>query len=334
MFHEGRMNPLTAPLCAISRDTNVIENQNFTLKKGDKVTMAILGLVGLTIFSVVGVYALPYIILALENTLYTVFLAIALLVVTMPIWDTGTRTAFLYGWKNFSRNLCRFITRQNPIGVLTTAISRFEARLADITEKMNQAAGAMKRHKQKMDDAKKRAEEAEALYHTAVSSGRAQAIQNSQLTAAGRWNKAYETMQPMYDLLKEMHEAFIKAREVCQYRLEDLKNQKEVLSVQYETMMASQKAAKSFKSFFGANPDLAMLQMSVDEAERQIADAEAEIEQVLRDATPMIDAANLQKEADAQAALARIKGSKLLAEPSPSTALPSTIKQAQLVGRQ
>lgn len=311
----------------------MLENQSINLKKGDKVAMAVIGLIGLGLFTLIGYVALPYIITALENTIHTFVLLVVLAVITMPIWDTGTRTAFIYGWKNFSRNIARAITRSNPIGVLTTAISRFEARLDDITDKLNQANAARKRHKQKMDETLTKATNEENLATVAMREGKSEAVINARAVAAGRWRKAHETMMPMYEMLTEMHEAFIKAREVCQYKLEDLQNQKEVLSIQYETMMASQKAAKSFKAFFGANPDMAMLEMSVDEAERQIAEADAEIEQVLRDATPMIEAANLQKSADAQAALARIKGSKLLNHDGQPAALLTgqTIKEGILV---
>jgi hypothetical protein len=305
-------------------------NTNITLKKGDKITMAIIGLLGLALFTVIGVVALPYVILALENTIYFMVLAGGTLLTLLSIWEN--RTAILYKWKNMARNIRRTIARENPIGVMDTAIERFGTKLTSIAENIQQADAARKQQLDAIKTMRAKAQKEQDLADSAVRLGKGDAEVSRYAVAADRWNASADKLEPMAQMLADVHAKMLAARDVCVNRLEDMKNQREVFKLEYDTMMSGQKAIKSFKSFFGSNPDLEMLQLSIEQIDEQTALAEAEIDQFMHDIKPSLDTAALEKESANQKALDRMKGTKqLTASPIGSTLGLSNIKEAELV---
>lgn len=295
-----------------------------TLKRPDKIVAGIIaalviGLLGYGLFVV-----LPYLITLAENTITFVLELAALAVIVMVLADRDTWTMILYQWKNISRNLRRGIARQNPIGVMDTVIERFARKLEEIDDHMTKAAAACKRHEANIKTMRKKAADEDAIARTAISLQKSELEIKRHATAALRWEKAAEDMVPMGVMLSEMQEKMEQARDLCANTLEDTKNQREVFAMTYETMTTSQKTVKSFKRFFGTNPDLAMLEMSIDEIERQTSEAEAEIDQFMRVMTPAMEAADLKKQAEAQEAMSRF-GKFLQASPTP-TALPQASK--------
>lgn len=303
---------------------------SISLKKGDKITMALIGVIGLCAFTAIGYIVLPYILIAMVNTLYLLGMAGTAVFIGASLWEN--RTNILYSWKNMSRNIARGITRENPLGVMDTAISRFEKKLESIGENLSKAKAALNQQK----DAIQKATAEQEAFERQVMQAQRQGMEQTSIDAialkAERRRKSAENMLPLATLMDQVYTKLTEARQVCMLKLEDMKDQREVFGREYATMMAGKKAVGSFKSFFASNPDLERLQMSIEEIDTQTAQAEAEIDQFLMDIKPAVDSAQLQKSADAAAAIDRVNKSKLLSGASTEGRL-LEVKQAELVGK-
>lgn len=315
--------------------------QSLVLKKQDKVVAWTLAILGLVVLSGVG-YGLfllmPFLVALAENTI--IFFVELLVLVGMGIgvlslWSE--RESFIYAWKNFARKVRRAIVREDPIGVLDTAIRRFSNRLSDIEEKIAEAVGARKTQITKQKEAVRKAEDAQGLFLAAKNKGESESVQARHAVASQRYTEAAKKMQPMVDLLTNMQTSFEAARDLAANTMKDLENQRDVLKIELEASKAGQSAVKSFKAFFGKTDESDMAMMAFDEIERQTNEAEAEIEQFMRVMDPALKDENLKKEAEAIAAMTRMQGfvSQKALNPAPvSVELLSSVKVDQKVGKQ
>ena len=288
------------------------EMQSINLKKQDKAVAWIVGIIGFLLLASVG-YGLfllmPLLVELAKNTIiFFVELAVlvSMLVGVLSIWNE--RELFIYKWKNFVRNLRRAIVREDPIGVLDTAIRRFATRLESIDEKIAEAVGAKKTQINKQREAESKAENSQGLFLAARNKGESEAVQGRHAIASQRYADAAKKMQPMVDLLTNMQISFQAARDLADNTMKDLMNQRDVLKIELEASKAGQSAVKSFKKFFGASNESDMAMMAFDEIERQTNEAEAEIEQFMRVMDPALKDEELKKSAEAISAMNRMAG--------------------------
>jgi hypothetical protein len=312
-----------------------MELSNIKLKTADKwwmfiVAALVLGLGGTALY-----VALPYLIELAQNTIiFMVELAIAG-ILAIILLDKGTWAAIFYKWKNISRNIRKAIAREDPIGVLSTVIQKFQRKLESIDENINQAVAAWKRQVASIKDAKQRQDDAYAMVVAAQRAGKSEAVQGMHAAAAARWKDAIADMEPMANLLQDLKGRLEKARDICEVQIQDAENQKEVLAIKLTALKQGQKAVKSFKQFFGSNPDLEMQELAIEQIEIQASEAEAEIDQFMRVIDPMIQNADLKKQADMQVALDKFDqftAAKALPAPSEPLSIPAPA-QKELVRR-
>lgn len=288
------------------------EIQSINLKKQDQVVAWALGILGLCMLGGVGYglfHLMPLLVELAENTIiFFVELAVivAMVVGALSVWNE--RDLIVYKWKNFVRNLRRAIVREDPIGVLDTAIRRFSNRINDISERINEAVGAKKTQINKQREAVKKSEEAQGLFLAAKNKGEPEPVQARHATASLRYAEAAKKMQPMVDLLTNMQTSFQAAYDLALNTMKDLENQRDVLKIELEASKAGQSAVKSFKAFFGKTDESDMAMMAFDEIERQTNEAEAEIEQFMRVMDPALKDEELKKSAEAIAAMNRMTG--------------------------
>jgi hypothetical protein len=282
-------------------------NQPITLKKQDKIAMAIIGLL------VVGIIAVPVLtylatitaLLAtvLENTIYSLIMAGGILL--SGLWLKDNWTALLYKWKNMARNVRRAVVNEDPIGVMDTAISRLEAKLVEVENHIKTAGAAKRRQEDAITKLEREAAEQDRLLAEAQTRQRPENEIGRIALAGERRRKSAENLKPQLDLFEEVYANMIAAKELCNDRLMDMRDNREVFKLEYETMQSGQNAAKGMRKFFGANDDLNMLHMSIDVLEQKNAEALEEIDSFMRVVTPQLNNANLQKQADVRAALSR-----------------------------
>lgn len=286
--------------------------QAISLKSKDKVVAYVLGFLGLALLGGIG-YSLfllmPLLVDLAKNTIifFAELVVLALMGLTVVnVWNE--RDLFIYKWKNYVRNVRKAIIADDPIGVLSTAIRRFQDKLELIDERMAEAEGARKTQLNGIRNAEAEADKALNLFKAAKNAGKTEREQAVYAVSSERWKAAAAKMQPMADLMKNMMLSLQSARELASTTLTDLENQLRVTRVELETAKAGRTAVKSLKAFFGKTDDSDMAEMAFDEIERQTNEAEAEIEQFMRVIDPAIKSQDLSKQAEATAAMNRLNG--------------------------
>jgi hypothetical protein len=285
------------------------------LKSTDKIVGTALAVVAALAVATGLYYILPYAIELAKNTI-VFFGEIALLaLMAIVLLDKNTWFNVYYKWRNISRNMRKAIIREDPIGVLSTVIVRFGSKLAEIDENITKAVAAYKRQSKVIRQANDQAAAELGLAKQSQREGKELEVRQ-HAAAASRWEKTAQEMKPLEETLLNVKSSLERARDLCAARLADLESQKQVMAIKLEAMQDGQKAVKSFKRFFGTNPDLEMQELAVEEIERQSTEAEAEIEQFMRVVNPMLDASDTKRNAEALAAMEKF-GLFLEKQPDP-----------------
>lgn len=285
------------------------------LKRPDKITFWImLGVLGLLAAGVgYGFYLLLPTLLELATNTIVFFAELGVLafMLILALQVFLSRQAIFYKMQMFARNVRKAVVKSDPIGVIDVAIHRFEQRLEDVDERMKESQAAINNLDIKIRNTRKTgvldmAENEESLAVTAQRQNRAEADVNLHLVAAEQWRRAAGTLEPLLAGQRARQIKIQEARGMCDRSLTSLKTQKQTLSIQLDALRADAAQAKAFRRFFGNNEDLDMIDMAVDEIERQSAACEAEVTQMLQQADPIIQKEALQRDADAQKARARL----------------------------
>lgn len=303
---------------------------NIKLKRPDKIIMAVIAAVVACVLGY-GLYlALPYLIALMANTITFVAELVVLVLMLMVVCDKGLWTAVYYKWANISRNMRRSVARENPIGTMDTAISRRASKLVEIDKNLTEAIGAKKRHEKNIAVMEKKSADEDAMALAAQQQQRSALEVQRHAVAAGRWAKAANDAKPTAIMFAEMQEKLEQARDITSNTLEDMKNQREVFAFDYDVKMSATKTLRGIRGFFTEDKDMEMLRMSIDEYERQTSEAEAEIDQFIRQITPAIEDADIKKQAEVQAAMERF-GQKFLNASAAQGALPAASESTKVL---
>jgi phage shock protein A len=104
----------------------------------------IVGLALLGVFTFIGIHVLPFILLAVTNTLYLAGLCAALAAIVFVALDKDVHTAVYYTWKSITRAIGYAIINQDPIGVIETSIKVMKMRLEGMSQNKAEVGGQLK----------------------------------------------------------------------------------------------------------------------------------------------------------------------------------------------
>ncbi len=289
---------------------------------------------------VVGWVALPllvqftaWLVVLAKNTIYFVIELGVLVFAALNL------TNIYYGAMSLVQAVSRFIVRIDPVNTLNTAIDRMEKKGEEIAGALAASDASQKRLANRIrnrngDGALDKAVQEDNMATAARTQNRPDSEVAQHVMAGDRWRNMAATFAPMLDQLKKMQGMLLKAQELQQSSLADLKNKRDVLSVQLEAEQDGQKAVGAFKRFFGRSPELTMVGLSMDEIERQSTQAEAEIDQFLNAIAPQLQEADLKKSAATDAAMRKFdqfaEKKALTAGPVPITST-VRVKDADIV---
>lgn len=286
-----------------------------------------------------GVYTLlPLLIELAKNTLILgveVFALLGIALAFLQLWMS--RDAVIYKFKMNAQNMRRKVVADNPIGAIDISIDTFDKRLKEIDTESVNADGALLRLKNKIRNREKtgmldNADREASLADAAEKMHRTESEISQHAVAAERWKSAAAKCQPMVEDQEFIKSQLAKARDIAGNALTDLKNQRDVLSMQYDAYKESQAQAKAFRRFFGKNPELEMIDFAVEAIEKQTTDTQADIDHLMHELTPRIQAAQLAHEAEASEALRKRAEEKQLVEAKPAE-LPPAVKVKDVVVR-
>ncbi len=213
-------------------------------------------------------------------------------------WD-----AILLGIGLGLRKFRRMIVHEDPIGVLSEVIDRFTKKLGEIDDALVQQDAARKRQANAIAQAHAKSKLEMGMANAAKTVGKPDVEVAQHLTAADRWDKAADAIQPQLDNLDKMQTALESARDMCAAKVEDFKSQRDAEKIKLDATQAYRGTVSRFKAFFGGDKDLELQDMALDDIERQTTEAEASVDQLMRMVNPMLAEADLKKQAETAAAL-------------------------------
>jgi hypothetical protein len=301
----------------------MLDPSTIKLKSRDKIVM---GIIAAIFAAVVAIPVLTWtatimglLATVMENTVYFLALAGGTIFTLWTLWEN--RLNIIYKWKNISRNIGRSIARENPIGVMDTAIRRLENKLELISEKVAEADANRRQQEAAIKQFQTKATEYDSLADAAERGGKSERQIEVYAANAQRSRDSIAKVQPLATKFAEVVAKLSEARSLVISGLEDLKLQREGYKLEYDTLLAGSKAIKGFKSFFASNEDLDMLQLSIEEVDAQTAQYEAEIDQFIYDIQPKIEEQQLKQAATTQRAMDARQARKQVAASS-TTGLP------------
>lgn len=289
---------------------------DLTMKKYDKVIFAgmallLLGVLGGAAYGII--LLLPTLLLAAENGVLLLIMLIVGAALGFGLLDIVINFPnFLLHMKMSAQAIRRRVISGNPIAAIDVSINNLQNIFNEASKLSAEAAGATLEAEKaiRADDHKSgaldKAENEDKLAQVATAQGLTE-VANDHLVKAERWHRTAETLQPLLDRQKARQARMEEARKQSRAKIDDLKDQRENVSIMLRAYQADAKQSKALASFFGkGSKDMANIEIAVDEIVKQGALAEAQIQQMLSDAEPEIQAQKLQDAADAAAARARL----------------------------
>jgi hypothetical protein len=321
---------------------------DISLKKYDRVILGLMIFIGLGVLGLIGwgvVLLLPTLVAAAENGILLMGMMFVLAVLALGMFNVFLNLPnYVLRMKMGAQALRRRYISGNPIAAIDVSIDGLQERALKAKRLAAEADGVSKQLKQKIrsDDrrsgAADREENEERLAQAARNTGRSDTEVNEHLIKAERAHRTVEMLQPLLDRQLERQKKIEEARVVAEAKIADLIDQKENLTIILEAHQADVKQSRALSAFFGArSKEMATIEIAVDEIVRQSTQAEAEIEQMLRDADPAVQEAQLLREADALAAQKRLE-MKLATAASPKAlpekGLPDGVVDGQIIEQQ
>jgi hypothetical protein len=317
------------------------------LKKYDK---AILALMAIALLAAVGgigwgiFILLPVLLTMAENgvillvmLVVAVFLGLSLINIAMNFQN------ILLKMKMGAQSIRRRIISSDPIAAIDVSIANLQQQYDNACKLAAEADGATKQLSKQIraDDRKSgamdKADNEDRLAKAAIAQGRGQDEINEHLVRSERSHRTADMLQPLLERQQERQRRIEEARKLSKAKIGDLNDQKENLTIMLDAYRADAKQSRALSAFFGQrSKEMATIEIAVDEIVRQGALAEAQIEQMLNDAEPQVQAEQLQRDADALAARARLSGAlgntkQLNAPSSTITSTSLNVKDAEVI---
>jgi hypothetical protein len=321
---------------------------DISLKKYDKVILTLMvGLLLLTVGAAGwGLFViLPLLITMAENGIILLAMLAVAAFMALGVFNIFINLPnYILKMKMSAQALRRKFISGNPIAAIDVSIASLKDQYDNACKLASEADGATKHLSRQLraDDRKSgaqdRADNEDRLAQAAITAGKPQAEINDHLVKAERAHRTVEMLQPLLERQQKRQARVEEARQIAKSKIGDLEDQKANMSIILDAYQADAKQSRALSAFFGSrSKDMATIEIAVDEIVKQSSQAEAEIEQMLRDADPAIQEAALQREADALNARARLdaslKNQKRLAEPLPTSVTSLPVKDAELIER-
>lgn len=318
-----------------------------------KVAVAIVAVIGLAFggLFLTGVL-LPWLValmaMLVELAKDTVALMVMAVVVIFGILNYNN---IFYAMMSGVQAIRKAIIVANPVATLDTAMSQIRRKQEGISKALAESKASQDRMAMRIrnprfragmsfdDDTFKqagaldKAEREEALAIEARKRNKPETEIAQHVVAAERYRGQAAAFQPRVEQLNRMQGMLNKAKEVADASIAAMDVQRDILVTNLDADKDGKKAVGLFKHVLGRSPELTMAQLSVDEIIKQSTEAEAEIDQFLEAIQPQLDADDLKKSAQTDAAMARFNSftekKALTAGPVPVGA--TTVKDAEVV---
>lgn len=247
------------------------------------------------LLTVIGVYALPYVILAATNMIYAAVLIGILGAITFAACSSTVHQLVYYTWKSVTRAIGYAIINQDPIGVIETSIGIMKNRLEEMTQSKAEVGGQLKGLQAKIKANADRAEldmkKAQQAEKQGDNNGKTlMALEATQLL------KSNENLGDTKNKIELMYRVLDKMVSTVDFNIKKTVSELEIKKEERKAIMAAHSGmVKGWKVIGGSGPEAEMFNKAMesiaDTANRQL----AEIDDIMDKSQSIIKGVDLEK---------------------------------------
>jgi len=234
--------------------------------KTGKVVIALLAIAG-----AIGLYhLLPYIIVLLTNTLYTIMLFGALALILFLVTNKGVQNLVSWGFKMFMRWITGIFVELNPIVIMKIYIENLKNDHEAMNEHIIKVNGEITILERKIKDNTGQVEHSLKIASAAKEKG-LHGEMWKEARKAERRRQSTINLSELLNKLKKIKSILSKMYEVSGYVIEDLVDDVAQKEIEYKTVKEAHAALKSSMSIINGDPDKrAMFELALEKMEEDV----------------------------------------------------------------
>lgn len=283
---------------------------SFKLKSFWERTEGTVGMLGIGIGAVVGIFALytllPFLIVLLTNTLTAMLLIGIIGLILSLVFNQRFRTLVSYLFKSGMRAITGLFVEVDPIGILNGYVQELKDSLDNMDNQISKLAGQMKN----LDNQIKN-NEAEERHAMSMADAARKAKKDDVVTLrareAGRLNKSNITLKELYRKMELVYRVLVQMRKQSDIMIQDIESEVDVKTRERKAVGAAYNAFRSayriIKGDSGAKElyDMAMEHLAQDSALKM-----GEIENFMRVSGDLLSSLDLEDTVQVEEALKKI----------------------------
>lgn len=232
---------------------------------------------GIMAFLFAGNFIMPFIIAALANTLYAMFLGGSLLAIIALVMNPKVRALGGALFKSAMRFLTGLFITIDPIGILKNYLSDMDDRLEEIADNIGKLNGQKQKLNRTIAEESKIAEEAARLASVAKKQGNQQAIA-ANMRKAARSQEFINKLKTIEEKMEFLGKILMKMRNSVAFLRDDTADQIRVLEMEYKSIKAAHRAMKSAEVLVSGSEAKELFEQSAEFLAEDIANKLGEME--------------------------------------------------------
>lgn len=212
-------------------------------------------------FGLVGLFLYKYLdtlVRLAENTLYLIFILLAIAAILYIILDPKFRNLIWYVYKSIMRSITGIFVRIDPIGILESYIDSLRDNLRTMNTQIGSLRGQMRKLQDLIQQNSKTVEDNLTMATSAQKHGKqAQVVLKTR--KAGRLQESNLKLTDLYRKMEILYRILTKMYETSEVLLEDVIDQVAVKKMEREAIHASHSAMRSAMNIISGNSDKRVL---------------------------------------------------------------------------
>jgi len=240
---------------------------------------------------------LPFIITLLENTLYTIFLGLAIFAILWVIFDPRFRNLAFFAYKSAMRAITSIFITIDPIGIIENYIDTLKDHLKKIDKQIANVRGQIEGLKREIQRNANKIQQNLNLIKAAKKSGNAKYSTNVKLAArsSGRLQNTNVTFKDLLVKMEGLYRTLNKTKEAAEFMVTDIEEEVDVKKRERKMVLAGHSAIRSAMKIIKPEDDKkAMFDMTMEFMAEDVANKVGDIEHFMEVSESFINGVDLQ----------------------------------------
>ncbi|SRR5579871_353876 len=237
---------------------------------------------------------LPTLIVLLQNTLYAIFLGIALFAVLYVLLDRRFRTLAWFAYQSVMRFITSIFITVDPIGIIQNYVADLKKNLANMQTQIGILRGQMQNLKNIIAKNQAQSDNNLKLAEQAKKKGDTNNLA-LQTRSSARLQDSNKTLQALYVRLEVLYRVLTKMSDNAEAVIQDTESEVDVRKREYEAIKTGTNALHSAMSIIDGNPDKkAIFDMTMEHLADDIGSQVGEMEHFMDMSKKITDSIDLQ----------------------------------------